>query len=180
MTPSIRSLMETINTLSHFVKVKLPVPIIQMAGVFSGASLKLHYNTLYRNYVSNANETGEQFQVDGANLHQLYFEQFMKPKPTNIPFGASKDLIDSKFGNFNNFKDAFAEIATSIHGSGWAYLTLSGKIKTIPNHKALPDVAVIIDMWEHAFVIDFGANKHEYLEKMWTIIDWDIINKRII
>lgn len=175
---SFRTLIEKVKAETDTVMVKLPVSIYELSSVFSAAALELHYDTLYRNYVKKAKDGEGEFPVAGAKLHGLFFEQLQKKLAPNPPHGAIKDLIDAKFGNFTAFKAEFAEAATAIHGSGWAYLTTTGKILTIPNHELISDVAVIIDMWEHAYVIDYGADKASYLKAMWTIIDWNTINKR--
>jgi Fe-Mn family superoxide dismutase len=104
----------------------------------------------------------------------------MQPAQTgNSPFDASGALIEKQFGNFSDFKDAFAEEALSIQGSGWCYLSTTGTIKTIQNHKSVSDVAVIVDMWEHAYYMDYGPDKKKYLANIWKIVDWQIVNARL-
>ena len=66
-----------------------------------------------------------------------------------------------------------------IQGSGWVYLSKSGIIKTIKNHEIKQDIVLIIDWWEHAWALDYKANKKAYLENQWKIINWDIINQRL-
>jgi superoxide dismutase len=176
---SFRSLIERVNAETDVYMVKLPVPKKNLDKVFSVEAIDLHYDTLYKKYVTKAQDTGDAFQFAGAKLHTLFFEQLGAYKSGNLPDGAAKILIDKKFGNFSSFKTSFAEVATSIEGSGWAYLDIFGKIKTIENHKVVSDVALIIDMWEHSYIIDFGADKAEYVNSMWSIINWDIVNVRI-
>ena len=66
-----------------------------------------------------------------------------------------------------------------VQGSGWCYLSKSGQIKTIKNHARRTDIAVLVDMWEHSFQHDYGSNKGKYLDNIWRIIDWNIINHRL-
>lgn len=174
-----RTLIEKVQAETEVYKIKLPVPMNQVSDVFSKTTMELHYGTLYGNYVKKALAGEGEFQVAGAKLHTLFFEQFQEALSTNNPTGAAKILIESKFGSYQAFKNEFTEEAKTIHGSGWCYLSTSGKIKTIPNHKVLDDVVVLIDMWEHSFVIDYGADKDKYLKDVWKIIDWDIINARL-
>lgn len=176
---SFRTLIEKVEAEAEVYKIKLPVPMNQVADVFSKETMDLHYGTLYGNYVKKALAGEGEFQVAGAKLHTLFFEQFQEAQSTNNPHGAAKKLIDDKFGSYQAFKNAFTEEAKTIHGSGWCYLSTNGKIKTIPNHKVVDDVAVIIDMWEHSYIIDYLSDKEKYLKDVWKIIDWDIINARI-
>jgi Fe-Mn family superoxide dismutase len=176
---SFRTLIEKVAAETEVYKIKLPVPMNQLTDVFSKETMELHYGTLYGNYVKKALAGEGEFQVAGAKLHTLFFEQFQEAVSTNNPTGAIKILIDDKFGSYQDFKNAFTEEANTIHGSGWCYLSTNGKIKTIPNHKILSDVVVLIDMWEHSFIIDYGADKERYLKDVWKIIDWDIINERL-
>jgi len=67
----------------------------------------------------------------------------------------------------------------SIQGSGWVYLSTSGEIKTIKNHAVRTDIALLIDAWEHAWSLDYQADKDQYLDNIWRIINWEIVNERI-
>lgn len=178
--PSFRLLFEkSVAEHEEIHQIKLPVPAKELKSVFSEDAIDLHYGVLYKNYVKKALAGEGPFQVAGAKLHTLFFEQFQAPKTTNNPTDAIKLLIDDKFDSFQQFKDSFTETALTIQGSGWAYLDTSGKIKTIPNHKVLNDVAVIVDMWEHSFLIDYGSNKEKYLKEIWKVINWNIVNARL-
>lgn len=176
---SFRTLIEKVQAEAEVYKIKLPVPMNRVADVFSKETMDLHYGTLYGNYVKKALAGEGDFQVAGAKLHTLFFEQFQEAADTNNPTGVAKILINDKFGSYTAFKSEFTEAAKSIHGSGWCYLTTRGKIKTIPNHQILNEVAVIIDMWEHSYIIDYLSDKEKYLKDVWKIINWDIVSARI-
>jgi len=147
----------------------------------SKSSLDYHYGQLYKGYVDryNAGEGDDDFNEAGAFLHDIYFTQFHPPKGSNQPSGKSLDLITEHFSSYDKFKDEFSKQAMKIQGSGWIYLSWRGEIKTIKNHEIRKDIAVLIDWWEHAFNIDYRADKKLYLNNQWKIIDWDIINQRI-
>jgi len=66
-----------------------------------------------------------------------------------------------------------------IQGSGWVYLSTSGDIKTIANHAVRTDICVLIDWWEHAWALDYQADKEKYLDNIWRIINWDICSERL-
>jgi Fe-Mn family superoxide dismutase len=66
-----------------------------------------------------------------------------------------------------------------IQGSGWIYLSTSGAIKTIKNHEVKKDTALLIDWWEHAWALDYQADKQKYLKNIWRIINWEVVNSRL-
>ena len=178
--PSFRELIEKVLAEDADVRqIKLPVDSADLSPVFSKTAIDLHYGTLYRNYVKKSLAGEGSFQTAGAKLHTLFFEQFQRPKSSNSPRDAIKGLIEKKFDSYDAFKDAVSEKALTIHGSGWVYVDTKGNIKTIPNHEELENVAIIIDMWEHSYIIDYGANKERYLKDIWKIINWDIVNARL-
>jgi Fe-Mn family superoxide dismutase len=88
-------------------------------------------------------------------------------------------LIEDKFGDFDAFKEAFKAVAMKIQGSGWVYLSTGGDIKTIANHAVRTDICVLVDSWEHAYSLDYRADKEKYLDNIWRIIDWDVCNQRL-
>lgn len=176
---SFRILLEKVKAEAEVCKINLPVTKESLQRVLSKKSLDIHYDQLYGNYVKNAIAGDGEYQFAGAKLHTLFFEQFQEPNTRNNPVGDISLLITEKFGSYAVFKESFTEIATNIQGAGWAYLSKSGKIKTISNHKLVSDIALIIDMWEHSFIIDYGIDKKKYINSMWSIINWNLINERL-
>ena len=151
-----------------------------LSPVISPNALRYHYDKLAHGYADRYNKkTGDQnFNYAGAMLHNLYFQQFRSPRPNNKPNGPVGNLIKTRFKTWDNFKDKFEVEAMKLHGSGWIYMSRSGEIKTILNHQLKPDILILVDMWEHAFNIDYGADKERYLDKIWNIMDWGVINTR--
>lgn len=158
----------------------LPYGKSSLSPVLSSKNIENHHNKLARAYVERYNdgEGDPVFNEAGAFLHNLYFEQFQAPKQNNRPTGSSAALIDKKYGNFSAFKDAVAKAAMSIQGSGWIYMSKSGEIKTIKNHAKRNDIRLLIDWWEHAWYMDYGTDKRKYLDNIWRIINWNVINSR--
>ena len=66
-----------------------------------------------------------------------------------------------------------------IQGSGWVYLSTSGEIKTIKNHQIKRDICILVDVWEHAWAVDYEWEKEKYLNNIWKIINWDVCNSRL-
>lgn len=176
---SIKTLIEKVKAATQVYQIDLPVKDTELSPILSKENIDLHYGILYKNYVKKALAGEGDFQIAGAKLHTLFFEQFQAPKPTNNPNGAVKTLITEKFGNVDKFKESFTKAALGIHGSGWVYLDTKGVIKTISNHKSVDNVCILIDMWEHSFITDYGADKEKYLKDIWKIINWNIINARL-
>lgn len=176
----IRSLKEG-KELKTLDRIKLDYPLDGLGRSISKQTMDLHYGKLYKSYVDrfNASKGDLDFNEAGAFLHSKYFSQFAKPKNNNQPTSACLELIKINHKDFEDFKDKFFKTAMTIQGSGWIYLARDGEIKTIKNHQIKNDIVLIIDWWEHAFILDFGSDKEKYLEAQWRIIDWPTIEQRI-
>jgi len=174
------SLVESKET-AQLVQAKLPYGRDDLNPVISQETLDYHYGKLYRGYVDryNNNEGDADFNEAGAYLHNIYFTQLQPPQSGNRPHGASLELIDRKFGNFAKFQEELQQQAMSIQGSGWVYMSRTGQIKIIKNHEIKRDIALLIDWWEHAFALDYQADKIKYLKNTWRVINWETVNRRI-
>ena len=151
-----------------------------LSPVLSKATLDYHYDSLAKGYVKryNANEGDSDFNYAGAFLHNIYFAQFRKPQENNTPNGPVLNLIKRKYGWWRDFKEQFKEEAMKIQGSGWVYMSYNGEIKTIKNHEVRDDILMLVDFWEHAWALDYQADKKQYLENTWKIMNWVRINNR--
>lgn len=160
---------------------RLPYKRNELAPVMSEDTINYHYGKLAAGYVDkfNANEGDAKFNEAGAFLHNIFFPQLKPPVSGNKPTGASMELIIAKFGSFDKFKDEIKKVAMGIQGSGWVYLSKKGDIKVIPNHATRSDIALLIDWWEHAWALDYQSNKAKYLDNIWRVINWDVVNIRL-
>jgi len=166
---------------NNLFRTKLTYALTDLDPVISEETMNYHYGKLYKAYVDKYN-TGEgdpDFNEAGAFLHKLYFEQFKEPAAGNNPTDASAEFIKEHFNSLEDFKTEFEEAAMKIQGSGWIYLSKNGQIKTIKNHAIKSDILLLIDWWEHAWALDYQADKAKYLKNIWKIIDWDVINNRL-
>lgn len=154
--------------------VKLAYKKTALEPVMSEDTMNLHYSTLAKGYVDrfNKGEGDKVWNEAGAFLHNVFFAQFKTPENNNKPTDNNLAFIEKHFGTFNSFKDQFKEEALKLQGSGWVYLSNSGKIKTIKNHAIRNDIKVLLDMWEHAMILDYGSKKEQYINNFWKIIDW--------
>jgi Fe-Mn family superoxide dismutase len=143
-------------------------------------TLELHYEKLAKGYAEryNKKEGDRDFNYAGYFLHNLWFSQFREVRENNKPNGPMLNFINKHYGDYTKFREQFIEEAMKVQGSGWLYLSVDGKIKTIKNHEVRDDILLLIDWWEHAFVLDYGSDKKKYLNELWKIINWNVINTR--
>ena len=148
--------------------------------VMSNDTLDLHYNKLAKGYAKryNNNEGDKDFNYAGVFLHNIWFEQFREVRTINKPNGPIASFIIKYFGSYGEFQEQFEAEALKIQGSGWIYLANDGSIKTIENHEVRDDILLLVDWWEHAWILDYGSDKKEYLKQLWKIIDWNRISTR--
>jgi Fe-Mn family superoxide dismutase len=160
------------------IQLTLPYADDELAPVKSKATIDYHYGTLYKAYVDryNKGEGDADFNEAGAFLHNIYFAQLKQPEGSNRPYDAILQFIEKHFKTFDSFKNEFEKKAMKIQGSGWVYLARDGEIKTIVNHEIKNDIVLLIDWWEHAWALDYQADKKSYLSNIWKIIDWRVIN----
>ena len=160
-----------------------PLPYGQkdLEPVMSRATIDYHFEHLAKGYAKryNAGEGNADFNRAGSFLHNKFFPQLRAPRAANRPKGAVLQLIEDNFKTWEDFKEQFAEAFMSIQGSGWCYLSTSGTIKTIANHAVRTDIAILVDAWEHAWALDYQADKEGYLNNIWKIINWDVCNERL-
>lgn len=122
--------------------------------------------------------------------HTLYFEQFApirKDRGENLPEGDLERAIYESFGDFETFRNCMNEAAVKLFGSGWAWLvqTKGGslKIDQCPNGDnplRRGDVPLLcIDVWEHAYYLDYQNRRADYVQKIWDLIDWNVVAARM-
>jgi Fe-Mn family superoxide dismutase len=174
-------LLEATTRPTKLETTPLPYGVKDLSPVMSAETIDYHYEHLARGYAKryNAGEGNADFNRAGSYLHNRFFPQFRSPRSGNRPRGAALELIEDKFKTYEDFQQAVKEAAMKIQGSGWVYLSTGGEIKTIANHAVRTDIALLLDMWEHAFVLDHLWNKEAYIDGFWKIVDWSVINERL-
>jgi Fe-Mn family superoxide dismutase len=151
--------------------------------VMSEATLKYHYDGLASKYFDryNKGEGDADFNYGGAMLHNIFFTGLTPPRAANKPDGASQTLIESNYGSFDKFKEAFEKEFMAAQGSNWIYMDTKGDLHTIHNHQYRDSMKIVllVDAWEHAWALDYQQDKAKYLDNIWRIIDWDVVNIRL-
>lgn len=159
-------------------QIKLPYARGDLDPAVSEDTINYHFGKLYKGYVDryNSKEGDADFNAAGAFLHSILFAQYQAPTQKNEPTGAIAEFINKHYsGGFKEFKEVFEKTAMAIQGSGWVYLAKNGQVKTIKNHQIKSDIVLLIDWWEHSWVLDHGGDKKKYLENQWKIINWETI-----
>jgi Fe-Mn family superoxide dismutase len=117
--------------------------------------------------------------------HTFYWH-CLAPKAGGEPSGKIKDAIDKSFGSFADFKKKFSEAAVNQFGSGWAWLVKSGDGLAVEatSNAETPFAAgktciLTIDVWEHAYYIDFRNARPKYVEEFWKLVNWGFANKNL-
>ena len=152
----------------------------EVAPVLSQDTIDLHYGKLAHGYADRFNQKigDNDFSYAGVFLHNLLFTQYREVRNNNKPNGPMMGFVNKHFGSYENMKDKFAEEAMKLQGSNWIYLAYDGSIKTIKNHEVRKDILLLVDWWEHAWILDYGADKKKYLAEQWKIINWNVISTR--
>ena len=120
--------------------------------------------------------------------HNLYFEQLQAPREDNCPVGALATAIEEQFGSFEAFKEKFTTAATTLFGSGWAWLASDAEgtlhLLQMPNAdnpatKGLKPL-MTMDVWENAYYVDYRNRRPDHIAAMWRILNWQKIEQRYI
>jgi len=130
------------------------------------------------------------FNIGGHLLHSLFWGNLAPPSKGGggKPSGALAEYIDKEFGGFDRFKKEFSQTATSVEGSGWAALTLCKQtnrllIMQIEKHNMnvypMFRILMVLDVFEHAYYIDYKNDRAKFVGTFWNIVNWNEINKRL-
>jgi superoxide dismutase, Fe-Mn family len=131
------------------------------------------------------------FHIAGYRLHNLFWENLAPAGKSGggIPGGELAQAIDAEFGSFERFKKEFTQAASSAEGSGWAVLTHCMKtnrliIMQIEKHNVnlVPGFRILmaLDVWEHAYYVDYRNDRAKFIEGFWNIVNWKEVNARFV
>lgn len=186
----------------------LPYKYDALAPVISKTIMQLHHTRHHLAYVTGVNaamdklekaRAGEGLEIDyksvmrdlsfhmnGHKLHSIFWANLRKAKKDNAPSGALLEKINDQFGSFDAFKVEFAGAAKAVEGAGWVALIQDGEdlhIIQIQNHNLLTiaetKILLVLDVWEHAYYLDYQNDRGKYVDSIWTIINWDDVASRL-
>lgn len=185
----------------------LPYDYAALEPHYSAQILELHHDKHHATYVKGANtaleklgesrETGSfdtinqlqknlAFNLSGHVLHSLFWKN-MSPDGGDKPDGDLAAAIDEWFGSFGGFRSQLTEAALNVQGSGWGALTWEplGQrliVEQVYDHQSnvgqgAPPL-LVLDMWEHAYYLQFKNVKADWVESFWNIVNWSDVSTR--
>lgn len=130
--------------------------------------------------------TGLRNNGGGFYNHNLYFQE-IAPNGRKVPEGRLMDAIIRDFGSFDAFREKISALALAQFGSGWAWLSVDEDGKLVLSNTPNQDNPYIlgtgtpiftIDVWEHAYYLQYKNLRAEYVKKFFDIVDWEVIERR--
>ena len=180
-----------------------------LAPMMSQETLSCHYGKHFQTYVDKLNQLVRDSKYEGMTLsdivrkapdgplannagqvlnHQLFFEQLAPSQHAKQPSQELMQHVEQSFGSFGKMREAMDNAAKQLFGSGWVWLTINaeGKMQvlSLPNgdnplrHGLKP--LLTIDLWEHAYYLDYQNRKDKYLENFWLLVNWHVVSKRLV
>lgn len=193
------------NEAKEFVNPPLPYEQNALEPVISEKTIATHYGKHQQGYINTLNKLkkGTPFDTlqieeivmtsDGALFnnaaqalnHAFYFESLAapgakKPSPELI------QAIENQFGSLDSMKHEMTKQGAAQFGSGWVWLVKNqaGQLEIVktpnadtPLKKGLTPL-LVFDVWEHAYYLDYLNKRTDYLDGMWAVVDWDVVEKR--
>ena len=191
-----------------YVLPDLPYAYDALEPHISAEIMELHHSKHHQNYVNGANAALEKleaarkdgsiaavvtalskdlaFNLGGHTNHSLFWEN-LGPNGGGKPTGALAAAIDADFGSFEEFQKHFAAAALGLQGSGWAVLAYDkiGErlvIEQMTDQQGNLSIDLVplllLDMWEHAFYLQYKNVKADYVAAVWNVFNWDEVATR--
>jgi Fe-Mn family superoxide dismutase len=188
-----------------FALPALPYEKTALAPHLSAETVDFHYGKHFQTYINNLNNLIAGTEFEGKSLeqivrsasgpvfnnaaqawnHAIYFMSF-SAKPQTAPTGALAEAINRDFGSLESFKEQFAKSAIGLFGSGWTWLVknAAGNLEIVNTSNAGNPMTdgktplMVIDVWEHAYYIDYRNVRAESVKAFWNIVNWKIADER--
>ena len=187
--------------MADYTLPDLPYDYGALDPAISGKIMELHHDKHHAAYVTGANlalekiaeaqqggnfatinmlEKNLAFNLGGHINHSIFWKN-LSPEGGDRPDGELGAAIDDNFGSWDTFQAQFEAVALGIQGSGWAILawdTLSSKLVIVQLYDHQANIAptlvpvAILDMWEHAFYLDYLNVKGDYVKAWWNVVNW--------
>ncbi|MEG1644313.1 MAG: superoxide dismutase [Alistipes sp.] len=197
--------MTTDSTTTRFQVRELPYAYEALTPQISEETLRFHYGKHYTGYVAKLNELvldtpfadmpiediiatadGPIFNnAAQAWNHEFYFEA-LSPTPQNAPKGKFSEAINRHFGSFEAMKEQMSKACLSLFGSGWVWLVEDrlGNLSVVSESNAGNPIRYgmrplfCIDVWEHAYYIDYRNVRADAVRALWSLVDWKTVEAR--
>ena len=194
-------------TTERYVLPELTYDYAALEPYISGEIMELHHSKHHAAYVAGANTALDQLEESraagdhsriflheknlafhlGGHLNHTQFWTNISPNGGDKPGGELASAIDDQFGSFDNFRAQFTAAANGLQGSGWAVLgwdELGKRLLTFQLYDQQANVPLgitpllMLDMWEHAFYLQYKNVKADYVTAFWNIVDWSDVASR--
>jgi Fe-Mn family superoxide dismutase len=187
-----------------FLKPKLPYDLGALSPFVSEEQMDYHYNKHHEAYFKNLNRlvdgkpecemsledlmvksSGGIFNNAAQAWNHTFFWECMSPFGGGSPKSSVMQAIERDFGDLDAFKKELSQKAATLFGSGWAWVAkdASGKLEILPLSNADTPIKhgkkaiLTIDVWEHAYYIDYRNERPKFIEKFFDVINWDFVEK---
>ena len=180
----------------------LPYPKNALEPTISQETLEFHHDKHHQTYVTNLNNLIPGTEFENASLEEIvkgssggifnnaaqvwnhtFYWNCLTPSGESTPSGELGAAIDKAFGSFDAFKKAFSTSAATNFGSGWTWLVKNsdGSVEIVNTSNAGNPMTdgktplLTIDVWEHAYYIDYRNARPKYLEEIWKLVNWNFV-----
>ena len=180
----------------------LPYAMNALEPTISQETLEYHYGKHHQTYVTNLNNLLPGTEFENASLEDIvmkssagvfnnaaqiwnhtFYWNCLSPSGGGAPSGELAAAIDKAFGSFDEFKKALSTSAATNFGSGWTWLVKNseGGVEIVNTSNAANPMTdgntplLTVDVWEHAYYIDYRNARPKYLEEIWKLINWDFV-----
>jgi Fe-Mn family superoxide dismutase len=185
----------------------LPYAMDALAPHISKETLEFHYGKHHQTYVDKLNGLVKDTPDENKSLEEIvktssggvfnnaaqvwnhtFYWHCLSPNGGGAASGAAADAINKAFGSFDDFKAKFTESAVNNFVSGWTWLVrkADGSVAIVNTSNAatpLTDASVkpvlTVDVWEHAYYIDYRNARPKYMEAFWKLVNWDFVNANL-
>lgn len=185
---------------------KLPYEVTALEPYISAETLEFHYGKHHQAYVNNLNNlidgtdftnktleeiivssTGAIFNNSAQVWNHSFYWNCLAPNAGGSPKWKVLEKIEENFESFEHFQDLFSHSAITNFASGWTWLVQNTdwKLEIINTDDAETIITtdkiplLVIDVWEHAYYIDYRNARPEYIKNFWHLINWDFVEKNI-
>ena len=190
-----------------FTLPELPYAKDALAPTISAETLEYHYGKHHQTYVDKLNGLVPGTEYEGKSLEDIiktssggvfnnaaqiwnhtFYWNSLSPNGGGEPTGPIADAINSAFGSFADFKAKFNEMAVNNFGSSWTWLVkkADGSLDIVNTSNAGTPITeegvtplITVDLWEHAYYIDFRNARPKYLEGYWSLVNWEFANANL-
>ncbi|MFG1493009.1 superoxide dismutase [Halobacteriovorax sp. GFR7] len=185
---------------------ELPWAKDALAPHISAETIEYHYGKHHNAYVTKLNaaipgtefenmtleeiimkSTGGLFNNAAQVWNHTFYWNCLAPNAGGEATGAVADAINAKWGSFDKFKEEFSNAAATNFASGWTWLvkTKGGELEIVNTDDAQTPMTdghtalMTIDVWEHAYYVDYRNARPSYIEAFWKLVNWDFVNSNL-